>query len=256
MSRNSRKMTSFQTFSNPDYSGLQELLDSEYGLVNYSRTLVHKLHDKLNLEDFDKRNVLKLLEFGAGTGSLADIFKSEFGISPECIELDPKLLRVLLNKGYQAHQFLDEATQDYSSIYCSNVLEHIENDFEVLSKFYNCLILEGAIAIYVPAFPILFAEMDKQVGHVRRYTKKELKQKIKDAGFEVQSVEYNDTLGFIAALVVKVVGYRHFQTIGTAKSFKIYDKIIYPVSKMLDAIGFRFLFGKNLLVVAKKSQLQ
>ena len=32
----------------------------------------------------------------------------------------------------------------------------------------------------------------------------------------------------------------------------IYDKFIWPLSKLLDNLGLKYLFGKNLLLLAKK----
>ena len=31
-----------------------------------------------------------------------------------------------------------------------------------------------------------------------------------------------------------------------------YDKYIFPLSRLMDKVGFRFLIGKNIIIVAKK----
>ena len=31
---------------------------------------------------------------------------------------------------------------------------------------------------------------------------------------------------------------------------RVYDRFIYPVSRFFDFIGFRYLFGKNIMLVA------
>ncbi|MCA3086086.1 MAG: hypothetical protein ING65_07185 [Rhodocyclaceae bacterium] len=47
-------------------------------------------------------------------------------------------------------------------------------------------------------------------------------------------------------------GYSPTKKLGSALDLSLYDRFILPLSSALDAVGFRYLFGKNLLVIAKK----
>jgi hypothetical protein len=49
-------------------------------------------------------------------------------------------------------------------------------------------------------------------------------------------------------------GYSPTKKLGSALDVSLYDRFILPLSSALDAVGFRYLFGKNLLVlvIAKK----
>ena len=149
-------------------------------------------------------------------------------------------------------QFLSEVPQKYTAIYTSNVLEHIENDSAALKELFESLIPGGIIGIYVPAHPILYSTMDKEIGHVRRYTRSELREKVLDAGFLIQSISYDDFIGFFASAFVKIVGYKNKANLGSEKSLLFYDKYIYPISRVLDLLGFRLILGKNLLLIATK----
>jgi hypothetical protein len=40
--------------------------------------------------------------------------------------------------------------------------------------------------------------------------------------------------------------------LGGKTSLLLYDKLIYPVSEVLDALGLRYFFGKNILVAVRK----
>ena len=106
--------------------------------------------------------------------------------------------------------------------------------------------------IYVPAFPLLFTKMDSKVGHVRRYTKNELARKVSAAGFTIRKLHYVDSLGFIITLLYRCMG----RTDGgiSRVSLIIYDRIIFPVSRMVDCV-MRPLFGKNLYVTATKKDV-
>ena len=246
-----RPLTKIQSSESQAYAGTQQLLDSETGLIRYSSEIVRKFYTKMKLHNRIIEDGGNLLEFGAGTGFLAEIFRTRFKIKPDCVELDPNLVKHIKSKEFRCFQFLSETPQDYAAIYTSNVLEHIENDSAVLEELYKALIPGGVIGIYVPAHPILYSKMDEEIGHVRRYTHSELREKVLDVGFTIQSVTYDEFLGFFASAFVKVIGYKNKANLGSEKSLLFYDKVIYPISRIFDLLGFRFILGKNLILIAK-----
>lgn len=252
MSKKNKETAPIQNSESQAYTGTQELLDSEIGLIGYSTEIVNKFFSKLDLQDRIVSKNGNFLEFGAGTGFLAEIFRNRFKINPDCVELDPDLVALIREKRFQCFQFLSETTRDYSAIYTSNVLEHIEDDTSVLRELFDALEPGGVIGIYVPAHPILYSTMDKEIGHVRRYTRSELKLKVQSAGFVIQTLTYDEFIGFFASLFVKIVGYKNGANLGSKKSLVIYDKVVYPVSRRLDFIGFRHIIGKNLILIAVK----
>jgi SAM-dependent methyltransferase len=242
----------YQSSSRPEFKGTKQLIDTEIGLLKYSTAIVCKIHQKLGLSRNIRLKSMRILDFGAGTGFLAEIFKKKFGVIPDCVELDPTLKKLLLEKGFICFQTLKEVERSYNYIYTSNVLEHIPNDTTALSELYDALVPGGMIAIYVPAHPILFGEMDKLIGHVRRYEKKELYSKVASVGFEVNIIHYDDFLGFFVSYFIKRIGYKENGKLGSNISLIIYDRLIYPISKLLDGIGLRYILGKNLILIATK----
>jgi hypothetical protein len=235
-----------QDAKNPSYSGTQELLATENGLIRYSTSIVSKFHKALKVD-----TATKLLEFGAGTGFLAQIMYVKFGVRAICVELDPNLQKVVTEKGFTCFQDLHSANNTYDAIYTSNVLEHIENDVETLADLHKSLSTHGLLGIYVPAHPMLFSQMDEKVGHVRRYRKSELVAKVESVGFTVVKVQYDDFIGFFASLLLKIVGYGS-SGLGSSQSLKLYDNLIYPLSRILDNLGCSTILGKNIFLVCKK----
>ena len=69
---------------------------------------------------------------------------------------------------------MDQIQDIFGFVYTSNVLEHIQHDVSVLTDIKNKMSVNGKLAIYVPALPILFSDFDTSIGHFRRYSKKEL----------------------------------------------------------------------------------
>jgi len=238
-----------QTNSNSDYSGIEELFDVEQGLKFYNKDVVKKMLKGLSLLDRSK-DPSSIVEFGAGTGALAEVMELEHGLKPVCVEIDPKLIEILKSKGFQTYTDIELLPGLADFIYTSNVLEHIKDDIDALVQIKSKMLPGALLAIYVPALPILYSEMDAKVGHYRRYTKKELKQKVKDAGLNIDNCSYNDFLGVPAMLSLKLFGFKGKSGIGSKRSLVVYDRVIYPVSKFLDYFFMKKLIGKNLLLIA------
>jgi SAM-dependent methyltransferase len=243
------KNVSVQNSENLDYSGTQELVDSENGLIGYSTEIVRKL---IKFTSATKMEIGQVLEFGAGTGFLADIWKFETGKAPDCVEIDPNLVAQIRSRGFVCFSSIDECHKEYDVIYTSNVLEHIEDDIEALRILGQHMKSGARIGIYVPALPILFSDMDRSVGHFRRYKRKELMAKVTKAGFTIERCSYDDFIGFFASMTIKILGYKSTGNLGSVKSLQMYDRIIYPISRVFDLSGTRKIIGKNLILVAVK----
>ena len=83
-----------------------------------------------------------------------------------------------------------------------DVLEHIDDDRGTLGHLIEILAPGGVLVLTVPAHPFLFGEMDEIAHHRRRYTRRELGDKLRGAGFRVLRLSH-----FMAPLV-PLVGLR------------------------------------------------
>jgi len=244
------RKVSLQSDSQREYSGIQELIDGEEGLAGYNLDVVKKLASGLGLDKNPGGLSSNVIEFGAGTGALAEVWRSEFRLYPTCIEIDPELIRILESKGFKTYENINKVQSEILFIYTSNVLEHIEDDVQALINIREKMKQGGRIAIYVPALSMLFSDLDRNVGHFRRYEKKELLHKVKLAGYEIEKCFYNDCIGVLASLSLRLFGYKNRTGLGSKKSLLIYDKYVYPLSIILDRIVFKHIIGKNLFLFA------
>jgi SAM-dependent methyltransferase len=249
MHLNSKK--DFQGTDNPTFTGIEQLNVTEQFLTRYSKNIVSLIVKGLKVPSISDRHDYNLLEFGAGTGFLADLFKEDFSLHPDCVELDPILQKRITSKGFLCERQITDLDKKYDAVYTSNVLEHIVDDLGTLIELYGVLKPGGVIAVYVPAHPLLFSKMDEEIGHVRRYTKKELQKKVESAGFTIQALNYDDFLGYFISMIVRFVGYGK-KGIGSPQSLKVYDNLIFPISRLFDLVGMKFVIGKNLYLVATK----
>ena len=189
------------------------------------------------------------LDHGAGAGTFATPV-SHGDTNVLCMEPDSRLREGLAKSGLSVVASLEEIADcsvDYA--YTLNVLEHIEDDRKTIADLYRCLKPGGRILVYVPAFQILYSQMDDHVGHFRRYRRKPLIHVLQSVGFEVSQGRYVDSLGFLAALVYKLVGDRSGSV--SPGSVALYDCVIFPLSRVIDFLSVGS-FGKNMAIVATK----
>jgi hypothetical protein len=71
---------------------------------------------------------------------------------------------------------------------CLNVLEHIENDRLGLANILSALEPGGRAIVLVPEGQSVFGTLDEALGHYRRYSTEELRQKMTEAGFQVEQI--------------------------------------------------------------------
>lgn len=234
-----------QTTEKTSYSGIEELVAIERSMPRYNAFIAKAFVRGL-------RPGTMPVDFGAGIGTLSDLFQSHTGVKPICVEVDPTCKDVLSSKGYETCDTISEAGK-FNYVFSSNVLEHIENDQDVLSKICDEIDDKGQIVLYLPAFQLLFSELDSSVGHYRRYDKKSLVNKLTDAGFEIEEVSYADCLGFFISLFFRFFGYRSSNGLASPKKLQTYDRFIFPASNVLDRLGMKYVFGKNIYVRARKA---
>jgi SAM-dependent methyltransferase len=188
----------------------------------------------------------KVLDFGAGIGTYADMFK-ERGITVDCVELDPTEAKILKSNGYKVFTSAQEIKEKYDIIYAFNVLEHIEEDSKVLGELKKHLATDGVIVIYVPAFQLLFTQLDVKVEHLRRYRLSDMKRLAVENNLKTIQLKYCDPVGFFAALAYRIIG-------GSGdlkpRSIRFFDRYLFPVGAATEGI-FGKVLGKNALAVYK-----
>jgi len=72
------------------------------------------------------------------------------------------------------------------AIFCSNVLEHTENDRAALANMQGIVEKGAALVLVVPQYQFLFGSIDEGDLHFRRYDRKSLRAKLLASGFTVE----------------------------------------------------------------------
>ncbi len=223
------------------YSGTENL-EVMAEAKNYNRYLMSLIAAQLRPGD-------NVLDFGAGVGTFAAELHGD-GVRLVAVEPDPALSRRLSERGIPTHRSaapVAEASMDL--VYTLNVLEHIEDDDAAAKDLARVLKSGGRLVAYVPAFNVLWTAMDDRVGHIRRYRRRGLVALLRAAGFRITYAGYVDSLGFPASLLYRLTQNSSGEI--NRSALRLYDRLIFPLSRALDRLLSRF-FGKNLLVLAIK----
>lgn len=145
------------------------------------------------LELMDKYPRGRILEVGCGGGALLyDLAMTGFnGVGVESSVQAYKIASRLL-AGIDSIEIVDrlpemsEAAFDY--LLSFEVLEHIKEDEEALSKWSAYLKPKGLFLVSVPAHHEKWSNSDVWAGHYRRYDRTDIVDKLEKAGFRVLSI--------------------------------------------------------------------
>jgi SAM-dependent methyltransferase len=201
----------------------------------------------------------RIVEHGAGTGALSQLLL-ERGVGPMALtEPDPKLVELLHPKfehrddvevvNATLEAYLEKmGPSSVDGLVSSNVLEHVVDDEACLSAMWTLLRPGGTLALYVPARPELYGDFDRQVGHQRRYRRRELREKLVRARFEIATLSYRNLVGALGWLVLG----RYLKKPSVGKgSVWVHDRLVFPVSRFVeDRVALPY--GSNLLCIAEK----
>ena len=139
----------------------------------------------------------------------------------------------------------------HSCLVSFNVLEHIEDHVGALQSMAGLVREHGHIVLVCPAFPFAMSPVDIATGHVRRYTKRTMSQALTDAGLEIVSVRYANSLGLMCYYAFTSLLRKQPSTGGT---MAIYDRLVVPVVRFIERVIGHPPFGQSVVAVARVPQ--
>jgi len=148
--------------------------------------------------------------------------------------------------------------EEFDIIGAFDVLEHIEQDEDVLKQMYYATQNGGGIILTVPQHPWLWSQADNHAHHVRRYVKQNLIIKLQEAGFKVVKVTSFVSFLLPLMLISRINNRSNSKDYDPTSELKISGTLNYLLEKTLDIerwfikLGFSFPLGGSLLVVAYK----
>ena len=202
------------------------------------------------IKKYIKGNVL---EVGAGCGSFTRNYINQKIHSITLTELDDKNI-LDLKKSFASNSrvritknSIYNIKQKFDTIIYLHVLEHIKNDKEEIEEASKKLNQNGTLIIMVPAHQKIYSNLDKAVGHFRRYEKEFFKRDFNQ--LKIFNIKFLDSMGYFLYYLNKLFFKKEVYP-SKLKIF-IWDKLFTPLSIVADFI-FRYKFGKCILAIYKK----
>jgi SAM-dependent methyltransferase len=84
----------------------------------------------------------------------------------------------------------------YDTILVLDIIEHLKDDRRALSEIFRALKPDGKLIIFVPAFQFLWSFQDEISHHQRRYSIREIREKILHSGFKLIKLTYVNSFLF------------------------------------------------------------
>jgi SAM-dependent methyltransferase len=138
------------------------------------------------------------------------------------------------------------ARYNIDSVFCSNVLEHVEDDRQALANMAALLPPGSPIFLLVPAFMALYGEHDRADHHFRRYTKRSLRETIAGLPIAIERDYYMNMPGFFAWFLYVRLMKRRLSEDGIG----IYDRAMIPVVRAVED-RVRPPFGQSLVALMR-----
>ncbi len=152
----------------------------------------------------------RILEIGCGVGGIVDLLPPKelilgIDIEDEVLSYAAERHRGRAECRFEHLDFTALTDADLArlramrldTIIIINLLEHIEDDVAALRTMHDLLAPGGVLALLVPAHPALYGAYDKADGHFRRYRKRELREKLRRAGFTPTRLRHFNTVGAV-----------------------------------------------------------
>jgi SAM-dependent methyltransferase len=200
----------------------------------------------------------RVVEIGCGVGNFTGLLLDReivvaLDAEPDCVE------RLLLRNPGRAnlHALVADAARfDFAQIarfqpdscVCLNVLEHIEDDEGALRRMASVLEPGGVIVLLLPAFPLLYGPIDRNLGHYRRYTRGSVRRLAAAAGLRLRRARYMNTAGFFGWWANSHIFRREAQS---ESQIRVFDRYVVPAMSRLESLVAP-PFGQSLFVVLRR----
>jgi len=178
------EMAKFRDFFDPyHFSSLAKIEEAHWWFRSRRELVIWALRRYFHLFE-------SFLEIGCGTGFMLSGIQEAFpGLSLAGGDLFKEGLTYASKRLPDASFFKMDARripfeEEFDVIGAFDVIEHVDEDEEVLFQIFKAVKRGGGAIVTVPQHPFLWSNQDRYSFHKRRYTREGLVEKVKKVGFQ------------------------------------------------------------------------
>jgi SAM-dependent methyltransferase len=186
----------------------------------------------------------RILEVGCGIGTmsekLAELADIIVGIEPNaaCIERVAETMRhepkfSLRPCHLEECDLVELRSHRFDTVYCVNVLEHLEHDVAALQMFRDVIVPGGKVLIFVPAVAAAYGPLDAELGHHRRYSKRTLARAFADAGLDLAMLRYTNPIGLVGWMYNAHVSKSRVHSLSQVR---VFERLVAPWALPLERV--------------------
>lgn len=210
---------------------------------------------------------VKILDAGCGTGQMTKLLEG-YG---DAVGLDLALEAINYAKIRGVKNLVQGSITEppfepgsFDLVVSLDVIEHVDNDMQILAGLRDIVRPGGHLVVTVPAFQMLWSEHDEINHHKRRYRVPQLRHLVQEAGFEVERITYCNTALYLPVLVLRkgktlIRKLRGMSSTPNPESDLVFypkpiNEALYQVMRLENRImrGRNLPFGVSILVVAQR----
>ena len=239
------------------YAIMNRVEDSHWWYVG-RRLILESFLEQIVQKIRNSQSAIRILDVGCGTGGNLEML-AKFGAA-EGVDVSDDALEFCKRKGLKAHKGLAESLpfddESFDVVTALDVVEHLDDDVAGLNEMYRVLRRGGKTLIFVPAFMWLWGVQDDVSNHRIRYTKKQITERLQQAGFEIERATYANISFFAPILagrtLMKLTGIKpeSENNVNVTALNGVFGKIFGAERFFLK--NFNFPFGVSIVIIAKK----
>jgi len=191
-------------------------------------------------------------------------YLARYGIA-EGVDIDEEAIEYCHARGLErvsraSAETLPFASSTFDLVTALDVVEHTDDDLEVLREIRRVLRPGGRLLLTVPAFKFLWGRQDEISLHKRRYIASQVRARLQLAGFDVERLTYLNVFLFPGIVAIRL--FRHLLPAPPSLESDFAFPAPRPLNSLLGAVfsAERFLlarynmpFGVSIMALAKKA---
>lgn len=197
-------------------------------------------------------NIKEVVDVGAGSAFFSE-YLSKFLPQTKFTCVDPNYEFQDLKHTEQIKMTRSINNSDGDLYLFMDVLEHVEDDKDLLESYLQIAKSGTRVLITVPAFMSLWSPHDVYLGHYRRYRRKEVEVLAASVGLKVQKSYYLFSSLLPIVYLLRKFGYRKRQGSNMTELPNILNWTLLKIHNFEHRFARNRFFGLSVVVLAVKS---